>query len=131
MRIVKLTLALLLFAAPAFAQVATPINEQGTSGAPVAVSNAAVAVLVGNVSRLHWGIYSETVAIRCTLGTNAGTGASSAGKGNPVPSATVGFYLAPGILYTETSFNLGSATASREIDCFSTGAATNVDTWAE
>lgn len=129
-------LAVLLFfmagyAGLAGAQVSTPINSQGTSGAPLSVSNAAVAVLLGNVSRQHWAIYSETVAIRCTLGTSTGTGAASAGKGTPTPTTTVGFFLNTGVLYTEQSFQMGSATATRELDCISTGAATNVDTWEE
>lgn len=125
----SLMVLLLVGAGMAEAQVATPINSQGAAGAPLSVSNSAIAVLLGNVSRKHWSLYSETVAIRCTLGTNAGTGASSAGKGNPVPTASVGFYFAPGIIYTEDV--LGSANMTRELDCFSTGAATNVDTWEE
>lgn len=132
MRIVRLAafLGLMLWALPAAAQVSTPINSQGTSGAPISVSTLK-AVLLGNPVRQHWALYSETVAIRCTLGTNAGTGTSSAGAGSPVPTTTVGFYLNTGVLYTEQSFQLGSATVGRELDCISTAGATNVDTWEE
>jgi hypothetical protein len=128
--IIIVFLAGLLFAAPAFAQVATPINSQGVSGAPISVSTLK-AVLLGNPSRVHWAIFSETVAIRCTLGTSAGTGTGSSGAGSPVPTASVGFYLNTGIVYNETAFQMGSGTATRELDCISTGAATSVDTWEE
>jgi hypothetical protein len=96
MRTLKIILlvAVLFWDTPTLAQVATPINSQGISGAPVSVSSSAVAVFLGNVSRLHWGIFVESVPIRSTLGLNTGTGASSAGKGVPTPTTAVGFYLA-------------------------------------
>lgn len=132
-RTILAVLGFLAVAMPAMAQVSTPINSQGTSGAPVSVGASATAVLLGNRARQHWAIYSETVDIRCTLGTSAGTGTSSAGKGTPTPTSSVGFLLHTGILYTEQSFQLGSATVTRELDCIlATGStATNVDTWEE
>ena len=137
MRIGKILLVALfvgLFAAPVFAQVSTPINSQGTSGAPVSVGATATAILLGNPGRTACRILSETVAIRCTLGTNAGTGVSSAGKGTPTPTASVGFYIPSGVIVPCSAIAGGLVgTSQREIDCIvATGStATNVDTFEE
>jgi len=133
MRIGKL-LALLvligLFAVPLLAQVTTPINSQGTGGQPIAVTTA-VKVLAAVAGRQHWALWFTGNAV-----CNLGGGPNATAAASPVPTASpspgVGFLFSSGILYTELSYQMGSATANRELDCASdTGSTIYIYSWEE
>lgn len=103
------------------------INNKGTSGAPVAVSNSVVQVLPFLSGRKGWCIEPETVAIRCMV-------SGSTAAASPAPSTTVGFFFPFGVITCHGDIpvmaNITNAQIVR-LDCFSTGASTNVDTWEE
>lgn len=117
------------------------INSQGTSLAPKSVSNSAVIVLPANANRWNWTMYSETQALRCTVGTySQSSGAFTAPA--TAPTASVGYYIPSGVQINEKQLVLGPYAAGPdaftedeakvEVDCISvSGTAGNVDTWEE
>lgn len=125
MKRILLVLGLILgLSSPSLAAI---VNSQGTSGAPISVTNSVATVLLFNGGRKGWCIEPETVAIRC-VPSNTSAAAS------PVPSATVGFEFPLGQITCHNSIPAMSSQSGSQtvrLDCFSTGTATNVDTWEE
>jgi len=117
------------------------LGTSGSSCAPLSVGATSIIVIPPNVNRNNWTIYSETVALRCTLGTyseNAGVLTSPT-----APTASAGFYVPAATLVNEKSLVINVYTngpnavrddePKLEVDCIlATGStATNVDTWEE
>ncbi len=133
MRIWKLALSAALVAGWALSSgnaSAYTDNSQGAAHAPVSV-NAATKVIPCSPGRTQWLVCPETVTVRCRVGPAW----PACGAPNPAPTANVGFRVAVGACWdgetpNSTSANPSSLPAlSGEVDCASTGAATNVDTW--
>lgn len=135
-----LALGLLIGGESSHAWAKININSQGTAQAPVSV-NTATLVIPAAANRINWTIYSETAALRCTVGTYS---QASGGFTAPAttPTTTVGFYFPAGQLVSEKQLMLAAYMngpnavaedeAKLEVDCASvSGVATNVDSWEE
>lgn len=114
----------LTMASVSYAQV---INRQGTSGAPVSVSNSAVTVLPFSSGRKSWCLEPETVAVRCEP-------SNSSAAPSVTPTSSVGFYFPAGTITCHSNVPImaqGDPAQYIRLDCISTGSATNVDTWEQ
>jgi len=124
-KIIGIVIAFILWSSLAIAGTSPLINGQGTAGAPVSVTNAVRLVLPCTAGRTEWHIFPETVQIRCEIGPDA----PACGTPSPAPSTTVGYPVPSAQSWNGNFAQFGGGLHSTgEVDCFSTGAATNVDT---
>ena len=103
------------------------VNSQGTSGAPIAVSNSVKTVLLYQSGRKAWCVEPETVTIRCEPSPTSAAPATT-------PTTTVGFLFPSGIVSCHNTVPIVAATDNAQairLDCISTGSSTSVDTWEE
>lgn len=91
----------------------------------MSVTNAVKTVLDGLHGRPSYTIAPETVDIRCVFGPPDGSAPS------PAPSTTVGYLIKAATTLSVIASDQNRQTTWGRVDCFSTGAATNVNTAEE
>lgn len=124
----------ILFLAPSLAFAAPPvrgINQQGTAGAPVAVSTA-TKVVPGDPNRLFYCLVPEEAAVRCEYGGIDDSAPSAAANApNRTPTGSVGFYISGGTYYCESrtpSATWSDITVQRRLDCAAVTGTVHIDT---